>query len=144
MSRPARWLLVVVLLLFTWMMLAGWETDPPRTRAFSATAAALMLLLGAGLAAPRRLVVALRIVAGAIALLYLAYFVVEVVRLLRGEAQPFRLGEPSALMAGLGLLVFGVPAIVFALGGERVGLARVFDRRASREDDERDAGDPPP
>lgn len=34
-----------------------------------------------------------------------------------GAHKPFIPGQPSALMSGIGLLLFGVPALVFALGG---------------------------
>ena len=129
MSRGSRVVLILALLLFSWMALSGWATDPPRVRLFSAVFAAFMLMLAAGIAAPTRLRVLFRIVAGTVALVYGWYVVVEVRALLGGEAQNIRLGSPSAVMAGLGFLVFGVPALVYALGGVTTGwVDRAFRR----------------
>ncbi len=129
MSRPSRYILASVLVLFTWMVLSGWETDSSKVRAMDATVAAFMLLLALGVLAPRRLNVALRIVAGMVAVAYGAYFCGEVWALMNGEHQLVRLGVPSALMAGVGLLIFGVPALIYAIGGVTVGwLARLFAR----------------
>jgi hypothetical protein len=128
MSRGARLILVAFLLLFVWMVLAGWSTDTPKQRVGSAVVAGFMLVLALGIAAPGRFIWALRVAAGAVAATYAVYFVTELVALLRGEPQPLVMGRPSATMAGLGLLVFGVPALVFALGAERVGLARLFGK----------------
>jgi hypothetical protein len=137
-SRGARWTLVAFILLFVWMTLAGWETDSPRARLIAGLFSAFMLVLALGVAAPSRFLIAIRIVAGTVAIVYLLYFLVELSALLRGEQQHFQKGRPSALMAGLGLLIYGVPAIIFALGTERVGIARFFGSRdAVPEDDDR-------
>jgi hypothetical protein len=138
MSRGARWTIVAFILLFVWMTLAGWETDSPQSRLFAGLFSAFMLVLALGVAAPSRFLIALRIVAGTVAIAYLLYFLFELTALLRGEEQHFQRGRPSALMAGLGLLIFGVPAIIFALGAERVGIARIFrSRNAAPEDRDR-------
>ena len=138
MSRGARWIIVAFILLFVWMMLAGWETDSPQTRLVSGLFSAFLLVLALGVAAPGRFMIALRIVAGTVAVVYLLYFVAQLAALLRGEEQHFQRGRPSALMAGIGLLVYGVPAIIFALGTERVGIARFFRSRdaASKDHDQ--------
>jgi hypothetical protein len=129
MSRGARWIVVVFILLFVWMTLAGWQSDTPRARFFSALFAAFMLVLALGVAAPSRFLIALRIIAGIVAVAYLLYFVTQVAALLSGDEQHFQIGRPSAVMAGIGLFVYGVPAIIFALGTERVGIARLFRSR---------------
>ena len=141
MSRPARWILAAVLLAFAWLVLSGWASDTPRVRAISAVIAGLMVLGAAGAVAPTRLAWALHIVAGAASLGYIVYFVTEVVDLVRGEPQPLRLGQPSAVMAGIGLIVFAIPLGVFAVSGVRVGPFgwRLPDRGAKPRND-----DPPP
>lgn len=140
MSRPSRFILAAVLVLLAWMVLSGWETDTPKARVFSAVFAAFMLILALGLAAPSRFGIAFRIVAGVVAVAYTWYFVSEVLALLRGANQPLRMGQPSALMAGIGLLIFGVPALVFALSGVNTGwVARLLRRaRGEQEVDDRD------
>ena len=134
MSRGARWFLAAVILLLIWMMLSGWDTDTEKARVGSAVISGFMALIMIGLVAPRRGVWALRLVAGIVALTSLAYFISQVAALLRGERQEFRIGQPSAVMAGLGLLVYGVPALIFALGAKRVGLARLFSRKEPASD----------
>jgi hypothetical protein len=132
MSRPSRYILAAVLVLFTWMVLTGWDADSGKVRALDATLAAFMLLLALVVLAPRRLNIALRVVAGMVAVGYLAYFCGEVWALINGERQVIRLGAPSALMAGFGLLIFGVPALIYALGGVTLGwVARLFARAGS-------------
>src|SRR6187399_2529839 len=126
MSRGARWVLIAFLLLFTWMVQAGWATDTHKQRIGDSLVAGFMLVLALGLAAPRRFLWALRLAAGAVFVTYALYFVTEVIKLLGGESQPLGVGRPSATTAGLGLLIYGVPALVFALGAERVGLGRLF------------------
>jgi hypothetical protein len=133
MSRASRYVLAAVLSLFAWMMLSGWETDSAQARAISAVIAAFMIVLAAGLLAPTTLRLAFRLVAGVVALTYAWYFGSELFALFRGESQPIRLGMPSALMAGLGFIVFGIPALVFALGGVTVGWVDRLLRRARGE-----------
>ena len=141
MSRASRYILAAVLALFTWMVLAGWDMDSNTSRAMDVAVATFMVLLGFGVLAPRRMSGALRIVAGMIALTYLAYFGFEVRGLLSGEHQVLKIGAPSALMAGVGLLVFGVPALIFALGGVTAGwVGRLFARaRGDAVSDERES-----
>lgn len=112
MSKSSRIFVAAILLLFSWMVLSGWETDPPKARAITAVVAGFMVLLAAGLVAPTRLRIVFRVIAGIVAAAYAWYFVDQLVRLIGGEPQQLRLGAPSALMAGVGLLVFAVPAFI--------------------------------
>ena len=132
MSRGSRWLIIGVLLGFIWMVLAGWASDTTTQRLWDAGIAGFMLILAIGLAAPSRFRWALRVIAAIVGFGYLAYFAAEAVALLRGERQPLRLSQPSATTAGLGFLPYGIPALVYALGAERVGLARLFRSSAER------------
>jgi hypothetical protein len=132
-SRGARWTIIAFLLLFAWMSLYGWSSDTNAQRGFEIGFVAFMLALALGLAAPARFLWALRLVAGTVAAGYLAYFVFEVVKLLGGEKQPFSINNPNATAAGFGLLIYGVPALVFALGAKRIGIARLLDRRPRDE-----------
>ena len=121
LSLASRIVLILALLGFVWMINAG-PADPADAptasqRVVGIVVSSVALLFAIGLAFPRRGRVATRIVAGCVVLAYLAYFVTELIELLRGEQQEFTRGEPSALMAGIGLLVWGVPMIVYALGG---------------------------
>ena len=79
--------------------------------------ALLALTAAVGFAFPGRRRIALRAVGAVIVLVYVAYFGVELVALLRGEKQPLNIGEPSAIIAGLGVLIWGVPLLVYALSG---------------------------
>ena len=110
LSTTSRIVLILALLGFVWMVNAGPAdpTDAPTTsqRVVGIIVSSVALLFALGLAFPRRGRVATRIVAGCVVLAYLAYFVTELISLLRGEPRPFRRGEPSALMAGIGLLVW--------------------------------------
>ena len=135
MSRPARWILVAFIVLLSWMTLSGWAESSTSERVFAAAFAGFMLTIAFGLAAPRHSVVAFRVVAGVVAVGFIAYFGSELVALLRGARQPIAVGRPSALMAGLGLLVWGVPALVFAVGGVPVGIARLVMPRTSEKDE---------
>ena len=122
------------------MTLSGWGTDSPRVRAISVLLASLMVIGAAGAVASNRLRWALHIVAGAVAMGYVWYFVDEVAALLRGEPQPIRMGQPSAVMAGIGLIVFAIPLGVFAVSGVRVGP---FGWRLSKRREDSDSSDPP-
>jgi len=134
-DRFLRVVVVAALLGGVWLILAGWELDSPRVRFFDASISAVVLLLALGLAFPRRALWALRVVAGAIGLLYLVYFGLELRGLLAGHAKPIRLGQPSATMAGLGLLIIGIPMLVFALSGTSLMRHLIADRhRGSRSD----------
>jgi hypothetical protein len=144
MSRGARWIIVAVLIVFSWMVLAGWATDTANQHLWDVGIAGFMLLLAVALIAPDRFRWALRIIAGVIGVGYFGYFATEAVSLLRGERQPLRLGQPSATMAGLGFLLYGIPALVYALGAERVGLARLFRARSGDSPALTDTGKPEP
>jgi hypothetical protein len=128
-SPALRVIVAVVVLLFAWMLLAGWSTETPRARLGLAGMAALLVLLALALLAPRRMAWAFRVLAGTVFVLYAAYFVDQARQLLGGASQPFALGRPSTLMAGLGLLVFGVPCLVFALSGQWLPVHRVWRTR---------------
>ena len=112
-----------------------------RVRAISAVVAGLMIVGAAGAVAPKRLTWALHVVAGTVALGYTWYFVGEVVALLRGQAQAIRLGQPSAVVAGLGMIVFAIPLGVIAVSGVRVGPFGW--RLRSRAPTHSDRDDPP-
>ena len=98
-------------------MLAGWATDSPRTRVGTVAICGVVLLLVLGIALPKRAKWALRVVAGVIGAAYVVYFGAELWGLVAGHPQPLRLGQPSATMAGIGLLIFGIPMLVYALSG---------------------------
>ena len=141
MSRGARWTVIAFLLFFTWMMLSGWSADTRTQRVWDAGIAAFMLVLALGLASPKRFILALRVVAGTIAVVYLGYFVWELFKLLGGERQPLALNRPNATAAGVGLLIYGVPALIFALGAERVGVSRLL--RSPSGDNREEEENPP-
>jgi hypothetical protein len=139
-NRLGRTTLVVALIGFAWLMLSSWSADNARVRLASAMMAAFAVLLALGIAAPHRARWALRLGAGMIGVSYLIYFLVEVWRLLGGERQELRPGQPSATMAGLGVLVYAIPMIVFAISGypgDRWRSVRDFlrDRRAGDDHD---------
>jgi hypothetical protein len=138
MSRGSRIVLIVTMLLFSWMTLSDWRDDTPKARAIEVALVLVMLLLAIGFAFPKRAVLAFRVVAGSVAALYLWYTIIEITSLLRGEPQQLRFGQPSATMAVIGLLVFGVPAFVFAFGGVTTGwldrlLRRMRDSNSPHE-----------
>ena len=135
MGRTSRWILSFCLVLLASMLLSGWSTDTLGARIASAMIAAFMLTLAACLLAPTRFRVAFRILAGAVALAFAAYFIGELWALFGGQVQPVRPGQPSALMAGLGFVVIGIPALVFAISGNLVGLARLFRSRSATDGD---------
>lgn len=125
--------LSAVLLLFCYMILAGWATDTPRARAIDAAVCAFMLLIVLGVNLPRRGFVLLRVASGMVALAYVWYAAAELWGLAGGASQPLAVGQPSATMAWLGLLVIGLPCTVFALSG--VSLLRHWhpDRRSGAD-----------
>jgi ABC-type amino acid transport system permease subunit len=77
----------------------------------------VVLLLALAIALPRTASWALRLVAGAVGGAYVVYFVSELWGLATGHPHPLAIGQPSATMAGLGLLIIGLPMLVFALSG---------------------------
>jgi Regulator of ribonuclease activity B len=98
--------------------------SPRRARLDGGPGVTIAVLLGlvsltaaVGFAFPGRSRVALRITAAVVVLAYVLYFGWEYLELLRGHRQPFAVGQPSTLMAGLGLLVWGIPLLLHALSG---------------------------
>jgi hypothetical protein len=116
-NRLIRIMLTAVLAAFAWAMLSTWPTDSPKVRVAGSMMVALALPLAGGVAAPTRGRFALRVGAGIIGLAYVGYFVIELWQLLRGDRQPLRAGEPSATMAGIGVLIYAVPMLIFAASG---------------------------
>ncbi|HEY5061739.1 MAG TPA: hypothetical protein VII52_09410 [Gemmatimonadaceae bacterium] len=116
-NRFARGVLVVAVVGFAWMFVADWATSSNQARWIDAAFSAGSLLLAIGIAAPVRARWALRVVAGAVGLSSLVFFVVELRDLLEGNRQVLALGHPSATTAGIGLLVYGVPLLIFAVSG---------------------------
>ena len=138
-SVVLRTFLVLALAGLTWMLLAGWATDSPRDRLMEASISAVVALGAIGIALPARAAWALRFVAGIVGVVYLLYFGAELWSLVSGQRQILRLGEPSATMAGLGLLFIGLPLLVFALSG--TGILKHLARGHSQT---RSSGDGPP
>ena len=128
-----RAVLVAALLGAVWLILAGWSTDSPRDRVIDASISTVVLLLALGTVLPVRAAWALRVVAGVVGVAYVLYFGSELWSMLRGKTQSFRIGEPSTLMAGLGLLIIGIPMLVFAFAGVGVGILEHLMRRGRGE-----------
>jgi hypothetical protein len=116
-NRPLRVTLAALLVGFAWLMLSTWPDDFVRVRVARSMMAAFALLLALGIVAPIRGRIALRLGAGIVGAVYVIYFGRELWHLVLGERQPLRPGQPSATMAGLGLLVYGVPMLIFAVSG---------------------------
>ena len=124
-----RIVLVAALLGGIWLIMAGWSTDSPRDRFIDAGISAVVLLFALAIVLPRRGAWALRVVAAVIGLAYVWYVGAELWQMLGGKSQPLRIGQPSALMAGVGFLVLGIPMLIFAFGGIGVGmLERLMNR----------------
>jgi hypothetical protein len=132
-SRLLRAVVIALLLGGVWLILAGWSTDSPQDRFVEVCISAVVLLFALFLALPSRAGWALRIVAGAIGLIYVWYFGTELWGLVGGHAKPIRLGQPSATMAGLGLLIIGIPMLVFALSGTSLLRHLIADRRTRQQ-----------
>jgi hypothetical protein len=119
MKRWYSWVLAPVMLVTA--LTLPFTTDPPtwQGRVILYLFGGTLLLAALGLARPQRFQWALRAVAGAILLGYLAYAASEAVAWWRGKS--FGLGAgPSAttlLNALWGLVVFGLPALYFLLTG---------------------------
>jgi Regulator of ribonuclease activity B len=112
-----RAVLVLALLSFgAFCLQIGWSEGGSGTWLLLVLALA-SVTFAIGLAFPGRRRIALRLVAAGVVVLYLVYFGAEFVSLLRGTAQQTRIGQPSALMAGAGLLVWGVPLLIYTLSG---------------------------
>ena len=78
----------------------------------------------------------LRILAAMVAMTCIWYFVYEVVDLVRNGEQRIRIGEPSAVMAGIAMIVFGIPALALAVGGEWVTWVKPVRMGLDRDDGE--------
>ena len=111
-----RGVLLLALLGFAYLLLDGWEFDSARSHTGSVILVGLALLFAIGLAMPVRGRWALRSTAGIIALAYVVYLGFELWDLAHGKPQSLRRSEPSAFNALRGLLIFGVPLFLFAIG----------------------------
>jgi len=67
------------MLLSAWIFLTGWNDATASQRMWSAGLAALLFLGSFGVLAPNRFRIALRVLAGAIAMGYIAYFISQLV-----------------------------------------------------------------
>jgi hypothetical protein len=94
-SRVLRWVLVAALAAFAAFSLSLGADDGPDARAVGVAMAALAALVAVGLLFPGRRRVLLRVAAGLVSLAYVAYFALQLGLLLRGQRQPFSLGQPS-------------------------------------------------
>ncbi len=135
-----RILLIGALLAGVWLILAGWSTDSPRDRLVEASISVVVVLFAVAIALPARASWALRVVAGTVGAAYLLYFGSELWSLLGGKAQSFRIGQPSALMAALGLLIIGIPMLVFAFAGIGVGILEHLMRQSRRGPHDAESG----
>ena len=107
------WVLCPFVLVFAILMAVGRPEDTPTQRAGSMVVALLAVLFLLGLASPRRFRWAARTVTGAVFLIYLAFVCVETWR----AVQLRSLAGTSLVLALIGMLVWGIPALVFALSG---------------------------
>jgi hypothetical protein len=117
-----RALLVLCLAGFVWAL---WLPDPEGTpmkgQWLVIALTALAATFAVGLVFPTRARWALRVVAGLAAGVLFALFAYRVVLLVRhGPPRGGVLAIDSPLRTGLGLLLFGVPLLVFALSGRSV------------------------
>ena len=128
MGRFSRWTVIGFILLFTWMLLSGWETESPRGKLGVAVLVAVTLTLAVGLAKPGRFLIALRMVTGTVAIGCLYYAISEIIDLLTHGPQPVAVGQPSAVMSMLAVIVWGIPCAVFAIAGVPTGVWRVLQR----------------
>ncbi|MDQ6635128.1 MAG: hypothetical protein M3Z10_10290 [Gemmatimonadota bacterium] len=111
-----RSVLLLALPGFAYLVLAGWEVDSERGRTGSVILVGVALLFAIGLAMPVRGRWALRSTAGIIALAYVVSLGFELWDLAHGKRQSFRRSDTSAFNALRGLLTFGVPLLLFAIG----------------------------
>ena len=109
-SRALQLFLAAVLFVFGVGVLMVLHRDTGAPRFFSGLFAVVALFAAAGFAAPVRLRWALRIAAGFVTATYLAFFLGTLYLW-------FRHDEPGARIFGalLGLIVFGLPCLAFAL-----------------------------
>jgi hypothetical protein len=118
-SPVLRAVLVVALLGFgAWAIDLVWEGGGQEQGSALLVGLALLAMTAAmGLVFPGRRRIALRAVAAVIIAAYAVYFGVELVALLSGEKQRLFPGTPSATIAGLGLLFWGVPLLIYSISG---------------------------
>jgi hypothetical protein len=132
-------MIATVLTVFIWMALLGWQDETPQHRVFGAIFAGFMALIAFSCIFPKYARIPIRIIAGMVALATLWYVISEVIDLLQNGSQPIAIGEPSAVMAALALIVFGIPAIALAVGGEVVSWVAPLLRKVrsgKRRDEE--------
>jgi hypothetical protein len=116
-SPVLRTVLVLALLSFAAFCLFSVWTEGGQGSALLAGLSLLAILFAVGLVFPGRRRIALRLVAGAAVAFCLVNFGIELWALFHGEAQEIRIGQPSAVMALIGVLVWGVPLVVYTLSG---------------------------
>ena len=104
----------------------------PDARGVGVLLALAALLFAAGLLFPGRNRLLLRTLAGAASLAYVAYFVQQLVALIAGQPQEFAVGQPSALMANLALLIIAMPLARYAVTG-RTSRERVAELAARND-----------
>lgn len=107
------WALCPFVLVFAILMAIGRPEDTPTQRAGSMVVALLAVLLLLGLASPLRFRWAARMVTGAVFLIYLAFVCLEAWRAIQLRS----VAGTSLVLALVGMLVWGIPALVFALSG---------------------------
>ncbi len=116
-GRYFRAALVIVLVAMMFVFLSDWSTASRQVRIASVALSAILALFAVGIATQGRAMWALRASAGIIGSAYLVYFFAELRALLHGEPQRLAPGQPSATMAGLGVVIYAVPFLVFAISG---------------------------
>jgi uncharacterized membrane protein len=129
-SRFMRWTLVPVLVGFAVILPLDMEWTPLRA-VVVATLSSLALLYAAALVWPRRCAWAARAAAAIVFLAYVAYFVDEWVVEGQPLRAPRRRSESSPGNALLGLIVIGLPALLFALRRRRAS----WEEPEAAEDD---------
>jgi hypothetical protein len=116
-SPVLRAVLVLALLAFAAFCLFTVWTEGGPGSALLVGLSLLALTFAVGLVFPGRRRIALRLVAASVVTLFLVYLGVELWQLVRGGAQELRTGQPSALMAGVGVLIWGIPLLIYTLSG---------------------------
>lgn len=132
-SRALRWIVAAVALLSASFMAWLWHADPSGSPIVTFVVIGVMVLLAVAMLVPRRVRWPLRLVAGVIGGSYVVYFTLEAVLLLRGQRQPLTLGEPSTAVAGLALVIWAIPMLVFAITGRLPAQHRRAERAGPRE-----------
>lgn len=134
-NKLIRFILVTLLLGFISIMLLDWKTQLPSTRFAVVIVVGFATLLAAGLVLSNRDQRPLRLVAGIISLGYITLFLVEMLSFIRGKPQQLRFGESSLAAALIGLVVYALPLMLFALSGyQGTRWASFSDFLISKED----------